>query len=95
MVDFFLFVQCRVIEVLLYCSTEYSTGSDRYAYSSGYHREPSRTMRERTQDIRDPLESIDHHHHYHKHHRESSIKRGQFTRSLSNTEPPHDEKAGM
>lgn len=35
-----------------------------------------------------------HHHHHHHHHREESTKRRQFTRSLSNTDPPADEKTG-
>ncbi|KAJ8972639.1 hypothetical protein NQ317_007350 [Molorchus minor] len=57
----------------------------------------------REHDHREPIEPLDphhsyhphpnhHHHHHHHHHREASVKRGQFTRSLSNTEPPPDEK---
>lgn len=73
-------------------STEYGT------YST--YRGTSR----RDQDLRDPVELLDqhpvhhnhhhHHHTHHHHHREGSVKRGQFTRSLSNTEPPPDEKTG-
>jgi hypothetical protein len=79
-------------------STEYGGGSDRYGYTTS-HRTVPRNSRDRNQDLRDPIEPIDqhhnhHHHHHHHHNRESSIKRGQFTRSLSNTEPPTDEKAG-
>ncbi|CAH1368306.1 unnamed protein product [Tenebrio molitor] len=78
-------------------STEYGGGSDRYGYTTS-HRTVPRNSRDRNQDLRDPIEPIDqhhnhHHHHHHHHNRESSIKRGQFTRSLSNTEPPTDEKA--
>lgn len=40
-------------------------------------------------DTRRPQESMDH-----QIHRETGIKRGQFTRSLSNTDAPSDEKAG-
>lgn len=73
-------------------------GSDRYGYTTS--RTVPRTSRDRNPELREPVEPIDqhhnhHHHHHHYHHnRESSIKRGQFTRSLSNTEPPTDEKAG-
>ncbi|XP_019867469.2 regulating synaptic membrane exocytosis protein 2 [Aethina tumida] len=77
-------------------SADYGSNSDRYMYTG--HRAPPRQMRDRDQDLRDPLEPLDqhhnhhHHHHHHHHHRENSVKRGQFTRSLSNTEPPPDEK---
>lgn len=78
-------------------STDYGGGgSDRYAYTS--NRGPSRNVRDRDQDLRDPIEPLDHHHHYHyhiRHHRESSVKKGQFTRSLSNTETPGEEKTGL
>ncbi|XP_076254330.1 rab3 interacting molecule isoform X3 [Rhynchophorus ferrugineus] len=41
----------------------------------------------------EPQHHYPHHHHHHHHHRkDGSVKRGQFTRSLSNTEPPPDEK---
>ncbi|KAK4880315.1 hypothetical protein RN001_008461 [Aquatica leii] len=73
--------------------TEFSGSSDRYVYSR--HREvPSKGSRDhQEQDLRDPIEQQHHHHHHHHHHhRDGSIKRGQFTRSLSNTEPPVDEK---
>lgn len=43
-----------------------------------------------TASDRDTTESPDHHHHR----REGTVKRGQFTRSLSNTEPPLEDKAG-
>ncbi|XP_063931974.1 regulating synaptic membrane exocytosis protein 2 isoform X1 [Zophobas morio] len=80
-------------------STEYGGGSDRYGYTTGHRTAAPRNSRDRGQDLREPMEPIDphhnhhHHHHHHHHNRESSIKRGQFTRSLSNTEPPPDEKA--
>lgn len=84
-------------DAFLPASADYGGGSDRYGYTTS-HRSTTRNMRDRNQDLRDPIEPIDqhhnHHHHHHHHHRESSIKRGQFTRSLSNTEPPPDEKAG-
>lgn len=75
-------------------STEYGGGgSDRYAYNS--HRgPPSRNIRDREQEMRDPVEPIDQHHYHIRHHRESSVKRGQFTRSLSNSETPGEEKTG-
>lgn len=81
-------------------------GSDYSGYQN--YRTP-RNTRERDQDLRDPIEPLDshhsyhhsnpnhhfdHHHHHHHHHREESVKRRQFTRSLSNTEPPTDEKTG-
>lgn len=60
---------------------------------SSYHREPSRANTEvRRHEVRELTEPIDRRHHYQ--HRKSSIKREQFTRSLSNTEPSTDEKAG-
>ncbi|XP_044751578.1 regulating synaptic membrane exocytosis protein 2 isoform X5 [Coccinella septempunctata] len=53
----------------------------------------------RDQDYIDPVETLnqrndDHYQRasYHHHHRDGSVKRGQFTRSLSNSEPPPDEK---
>ncbi|CAH1186021.1 unnamed protein product [Phyllotreta striolata] len=70
----------------------------------GYRTINSRGMRERDHDPRETIEPLDphhnyhlnhnhhHHHHHHHNHREGSVKRGQFTRSLSNTEPPTDEK---
>ncbi|CAG9835149.1 unnamed protein product [Diabrotica balteata] len=71
----------------------------------GYRTMNSRGARERDHEHREPIEPLDphhnyhlnhnqhhHHHHHHHHHRESSVKRGQFTRSLSNTEPPVEEK---
>ncbi|XP_060516998.1 regulating synaptic membrane exocytosis protein 2 [Cylas formicarius] len=74
--------------------------------SSEYGEYPSyrsaRDPRDRDSDPREPMEPLDsrhgyhhkshHHHHHHNHHRDGSVKRGQFTRSLSNTEPPSDEK---
>ncbi|KAK5647100.1 hypothetical protein RI129_005564 [Pyrocoelia pectoralis] len=71
-------------------STEFSGSGERYGYSR--HREvPTKGSRDHQEaDLRDPLEH--HHHHHHHHHREGSVKRGQFTRSLSNSEPPVDEK---
>ncbi|RZC33978.1 regulating synaptic membrane exocytosis protein 2, partial [Asbolus verrucosus] len=83
-------------ETFVPASIEYGGGSDRYEYTTS-HRTVPRNSRDRNQELRDPIEPIDqhhhHHHHHHHHNRESSIKRGQFTRSLSNTEPPNDEKA--
>lgn len=75
-------------------STEYGGASERYIYSR--HRDvPPRSSREHPeQDLRDVEERHHHHHHHHHHHRDGSVKRGQFTRSLSNTEPSVDEKAG-
>lgn len=79
--------------VSLVNSTEYTGTSDRYGYSR--HRDvPPRNSRDHQEpDLRDPVEQH-HHHHHHHHHREGSVKRGQFARSLSNTEPPVDEKTG-
>ncbi|XP_018323421.1 regulating synaptic membrane exocytosis protein 2 isoform X6 [Agrilus planipennis] len=83
-------------------STEYSGGSDRYPYSGYRERERDRPYHNvnREQGIREPMEQHSnqehHHHHHHRsydhHHREGSVKRGQFTRSMSNTEVPADEK---
>ncbi|KAG5896270.1 hypothetical protein JTB14_033567 [Gonioctena quinquepunctata] len=69
------------------------------------YRNTQRNARESDPDPRDPIEPLDphrnyhpnhnsnhHHHHHHHHHRDGSVKRGQFTRSLSNTEPPNEEK---
>ncbi|CAH1175810.1 unnamed protein product [Phaedon cochleariae] len=77
-----------------------ATNSEYTGYPS--YRNASRSARERDQDIREPADSLDshhgyhhhhnHHHHHHPHHREGTVKRGQFTRSLSNTEPPNEEK---
>lgn len=74
---------------------------------SGYqnYRSTPRSGREREQDLRDPIEPLDphhsyhhtnpnHHYNHHHHRREESVKRRQFTRSLSNTDPPLDEKTG-
>lgn len=83
-------------------SNEYSNYS-----SGGYRVLRSSTTSDRgsDRDMMDPLESYhhhsyhdepEHHHHHHHHHhrREGTVKRGQFTRSLSNTEPPTEDKAG-
>lgn len=78
-------------------------GSDYSGYQN--YRNAPRNARERDQDLRDPIEPLDsyhsyhhpnsnHHYDHHHHHREESIKRRQFTRSLSNTDPPPDEKTG-
>lgn len=78
-------------------------GSDYSGYQN--YRSTPRNARERDQDLRDQIEPLDSHHSYHHpnpnhhynhhhHHREESIKRRQFTRSLSNTDPPPDEKTG-
>lgn len=78
-------------------------GSDYTGYQN--YRSAPRNARERDQDLRDPIEPLDSHHSYHHpnpnhhydhhhHHREGSVKRRQFTRSLSNTDPPPDEKTG-
>ncbi|XP_050294948.1 rab-3-interacting molecule unc-10 isoform X4 [Anthonomus grandis grandis] len=51
--------------------------------------------REEYYDESDPYHHNHHHHHQHHHHhhrREGTVKRGQFTRSLSNTEPPTEDK---
>nr|CAH7716938.1 unnamed protein product [Callosobruchus chinensis] len=71
-------------------------------YPYGY-RNSSKDQRDH--DLLDPIEPLDHHqhyssnhhshhhhHHHHHHHRDGSVKRGQFTRSLSNTDPPPDER---
>lgn len=42
----------------------------------------------------EPIETQHYHHRHYRQHREGSVKRGQFTRSLSNNEPPPDEKTG-
>lgn len=87
----------------MFSSTDYSGGSDRYVYSGHRGGSSSRNTRDREADMRETIEPIDpqyhhHHHHHHHHHyrshREGSVKRGQFTRSLSNNEPPPDEKTG-
>ncbi|XP_031342324.1 regulating synaptic membrane exocytosis protein 1 isoform X3 [Photinus pyralis] len=72
-------------------SAEFSGSGERYVYSR--HREvPTKGSRDHQEaDLRGPLEHH-HHHHRHHHHREGSVKRGQFTRSLSNSDPPVDEK---
>ncbi|KRT81341.1 hypothetical protein AMK59_5105, partial [Oryctes borbonicus] len=75
-------------------SGEYPSGggSDRYSYGGGHRQQPpARMPRERIEvEIRDPMETMEHHHHqyHHVHHREGSVKRGTFTRSLSNNETP-------
>ncbi|KAJ8965178.1 hypothetical protein NQ314_004321 [Rhamnusium bicolor] len=96
------------------CSTDKSSNASSFFNTAsidsteygGYpsYRSMPRNVKERDQDLRDPIEPIDshhhyqphpnhhHHHHHHHHHRDGSVKRGQFTRSLSNTEPPPDEK---
>nr|CAH7739251.1 unnamed protein product [Callosobruchus chinensis] len=81
-------------------SNSASIGSSEYPY--GY-RNSSKDQRDH--DLLDPIEPLDHHqhyssnhhshhhhHHHHHHHRDGSVKRGQFTRSLSNTDPPPDER---
>ncbi|KAK9709580.1 C2 domain [Popillia japonica] len=78
-------------------SSEYPSGggSDRYSYGSGHRQQPaSRIPRERVEvEIRDPMETMEHHQYHHgHHHRDGSVKRGTFTRSLSNNETPADEK---
>lgn len=71
-------------------STEYG-GSDRYNHSR-YREASTRSAKEHPgQELREPL---DHHHHAHYNHREGSVKKGRFTRSLSNTEVPTDERTG-
>lgn len=74
-------------------STEYTTGSgsDRYPYGS-HRTTTSRRMRhemDHEQNLRDPLDDDRRNH---RQHREGSVKRGQFTRSLSNNEAPTEEK---
>lgn len=73
------------------------------SYPSGYRSVP-RNSKDRDSDQRDSRDSDlleqhhyhryhdEPHHHHHHHRRDGSVKRGQFTRSLSNTEPPTDEK---
>lgn len=75
-------------------STEYSGMSDRYNHPR--HRDaPRRSTQEHpSQELREPLDDHHHHHHSHHHHREGSVKKGRFTRSLSNTEVPSDERTG-
>ncbi|XP_048518491.1 regulating synaptic membrane exocytosis protein 2 isoform X2 [Dendroctonus ponderosae] len=81
-------------------SAEYSNYS-----SGGYQMTRNSTASDRGSD-RDTMDSLDshhhshpddqnhhHHHHHHHHRREGTVKRGQFTRSLSNTEPPSEDKA--
>lgn len=82
-------------------SGDYPTGagSDRYPYQGHRTQQPtSRRTRDRNEVemINEPLQPMDHHHHqyHHGHHREGSVKRGTFTRSLSNNETPGDEKTG-
>ncbi|XP_074041991.1 rab3 interacting molecule [Leptinotarsa decemlineata] len=81
-----------------------AVGTEYGGYPS--YRSTQRSAREQDPDTRNPIEPLDphhsyhpnhypnhhHHHHHHHHHREGSVKRGQFTRSLSNTEPPTEEK---
>ncbi|KAL1513477.1 hypothetical protein ABEB36_002883 [Hypothenemus hampei] len=68
-------------------STASDRGSDREPldpldhHHHGYHHEES------------DIHRYHHHHHHHHHRREGTVKRGQFTRSLSNTEPPIEDKA--
>nr|CAI5824961.1 unnamed protein product [Callosobruchus analis] len=79
-----------------------SSAFSTHEYPYGY-RNSSKDQRD--QDLLDPIEPLDHHQHYssnhhshhhhhhrHHHHRDGSVKRGQFTRSLSNTDPPPDER---
>ncbi|XP_065163900.1 regulating synaptic membrane exocytosis protein 2 isoform X2 [Atheta coriaria] len=78
---------------LSFPSTEYTTGSgsDRYPYGS-HRTTTSRRMRhemDHEQNLRDPLDDDRRNH---RQHREGSVKRGQFTRSLSNNEAPTEEK---
>lgn len=79
-------------------SSEYPSGggSDRYSYGSGHRQQSAaRIPRDRVDvENRDPMEVMDHHQYHHGHHREASVKRGTFTRSLSNNETPADEKTG-
>ena len=74
-------------------SAEYNVsggGSDRYGYCT--QRQPSaRAPREYDLESRDVEESD---RQYHRSVKEGSVKRGQFTRSLSNNDPPLEEKAG-
>ncbi|XP_071053229.1 regulating synaptic membrane exocytosis protein 2 isoform X1 [Onthophagus taurus] len=73
-------------------SADYGTGSDRYPYAT--HRHPSTRSRDREREReRDHEPEQMDHHQYHRQHRDGSVKRGQFTRSLSNNETPADEKA--
>lgn len=81
---------------LSFPSTEYTTGSgsDRYPYGS-HRTTTSRRMRhemDHEQNLRDPLDDDRRNH---RQHREGSVKRGQFTRSLSNNEAPTEEKNGI
>lgn len=74
-------------------STEYNVsggGSDRYGYCT-QRQTSARPPREYDLESRD-VEEADRQ--YHRTVKEGSIKRGQFTRSLSNNDPPLDEKAG-
>ncbi|CAH1130637.1 unnamed protein product [Ceutorhynchus assimilis] len=87
-------------------SNEYSNYSSR-DYRITRNSMPSDRGAER--DIMDPMEPHhhhhhhhryhdepelhDHHHHHHHHRREGTVKRGQFTRSLSNTDAPSEDKA--
>lgn len=100
-----IFKKCSVDKTCKASSSFNSASIDSTEYG-GYpaYRSMPRNARERDQDVREPIEPLDPHHDYHPHpnhhynnhhhHREASVKRGQFTRSLSNTEPPPDEKIG-
>ncbi|KAK9869904.1 hypothetical protein WA026_003624 [Henosepilachna vigintioctopunctata] len=75
-------------------SSDYPSGSSRYYPNN--RGQP----KHREQEFVDPVETLnqrndDHYqrsYHHHHHHREGSVKRGQFTRSLSNSDQPPDEK---
>ncbi|CAH0557174.1 unnamed protein product [Brassicogethes aeneus] len=73
-------------------STEYGSSSDRYMYTGHRGAGNSRNVRDRDHEIIEPLDHHHNHHHHHYNHREGSVKRGQFTRSLSNAEAPTEEK---
>lgn len=72
------------------------------SYSGGYRPTRNSSASERMDSLSDhhhqgyPEEFDNHHHHHHHYHhrRDGTVKRGQFTRSLSNTEAPSEDKAG-
>ncbi|XP_066143466.1 regulating synaptic membrane exocytosis protein 2 isoform X3 [Euwallacea fornicatus] len=81
-----------------------SSGTEYTSYSGGYRTLRNSSASDRGSDRMDSLsdhqhsyqEDLEphHHHHHHYHHRrEGTVKRGQFTRSLSNTEAPSEDKA--
>lgn len=101
----FIFKKCSIDTTSIASKAFNDASIDLGSTEYGYRTMNSRGVRERDHHDhpREPIEPLDPHHNYHlnhnhhvhhHHHREGSVKRGQFTRSLSNTEPPTDEKTG-